>query len=247
MQDGAKEPVIPAQQQEPDHAKEQEQKQLEQKQQEQKEPEREQAAATKEDHEMAQDPPSTSTSVATLSPAAASSSSSSVAATPTDILRWSRFIVQNLVPLSSPFYDPRNPGLLLSDIKIKPWPLYYTPLQLVWLFDQTVCTEREQSNDGASCMKTFPVLPYWLVNTDGNNECIPRAFMLGDTIAGENGYMSSKWSKKFFALPRNPVTGAALNLEEEAESLKEYRHESVRVRQRAACGMRRAVLLVRGC
>lgn len=200
----------------------------------------EREAELEQDQEMTQqDPPSTSTSAATSSPAPASSSptsTSSASESQTAILHWSRFIVQNLVPLSSPLYDPRNPGLLLSDTVIKPWPLYFCPLQMVWLFDEVACTERGEAG-GPSYMKTMPALPYWMVDVNGNEECVPRSFMLADILAPLNGYCSSLWAQKMFALRRSAVTGAALNLEEEAKSLAEYRDVSVGVAI-AACGVR---------
>ena len=196
------------------------------------------------DHEMTvQEPhmPSTSaaaSSPAASSPAAAAASSSSSSSEVTEILRWSQFIVQNLVPLSSPLYNPKNPGLLLSDLVVKGWPLYYIPFQLVWLYDEAACAERQERNI-ASYLQTMPVLPYWMVNTDGNDECVPRSFMLADCIASENGRLTSLWPQTFFALRRSSITGAALDAKEEAKSLEEYRHESVSVRN---CSMRRAAL-----
>ena len=196
------------------------------------------------DHEMTvQEPhmPSTSaaaSSPAASSPAAAAASSSSSSSEVTEILRWSQFIVQNLVPLSSPLYNPKNPGLLLSDLVVKGWPLYHIPFQLVWLYDEAACAERQERNI-ASYLQTMPVLPYWMVNTDGNDECVPRSFMLADCIASENGRLTSLWPQTFFALRRSSITGAALDAKEEAKSLEEYRHESVSVRN---CSMRRAAL-----
>jgi len=160
-----------------------------------------------------------------LPPSAPAATGPSAAATKpaTDILNWSRFIVRNLVPLASKLDDPANPGVMLADTKFKH--IYDCPCQLVWLHDVAASNTREAKPDLPPHLRPFPVLPHWMMCTNGNNECIPRACMLADggSVAEED--IESDWPQHILQLERDSVDGSAVSVEEEAKLLAEYRNE----------------------
>lgn len=182
----------------------------------------------KEDDSMGQ-PPSASTSAVTASPAGPSSSTSSSqpAERHTLILEYVRFLVRNLVPISSPLFQPTNPAELLHDTTFaEPFPMYRRPFQLVWLYDINASNQRATLSDTASYQRLMPSLPHWLMSSDGHDDCIPRSLMLADVGASLAGTEAEDWKQAMFELPRSRVTGSALDKDKEALILDGYRNRS---------------------
>lgn len=175
-------------------------------------------------------PPSTSTSAATASPGGSGPSSSPPAESLTFILEYVRFIVRNLVPISSELFKPTTPAELLHDTKFAaPFNIYFRPLQLVWLFDLDASNRRATLADTPSYKRLMPSLPYWMMASDGKDECVPRSLMLADVSASLDAGkpLADDWKTAMFELRRSRVTGSALEIDKEAAILADYRKMSV--------------------
>lgn len=129
------------------------------------------------------------------------------------LLSWIRHLAENFVPLDSPCYEPRNPGLLLSDTTTKP--LYFNPFALVWVADKGSRTKREQQQDLPDIYRSFPLLPHWTFQSQADNECVPRSLLLSDPSfvsvspeeVGEVVEGPTEWIQQMLELDRDAFTG----------------------------------------
>jgi len=164
--------------------------------------------------------------------------SSSAPESHTTILDYARFIVRNLIPASSELFKPDSPAVMLSDVITPPaFPMYWRPFQLVWLFDSDAANKRAELADTPSYLRHMPSLPYWMVASDGRNECMPRSFMLADVGASlDVASGADEWKKAMFEMRRSRVTGSALDKDKEALILEGYRKRSAPPMLRVGAG-----------